>query len=145
MGRLINRLSARSVASASKAGRHTDGGGLYLVVDKSGAKRWAFIFRWQGKLKEMGLGGLTSVSLARARELASKCREAVAAGLNPIAERNAIRSETPTFGAYADEFIAIKSPGWRNEKHRQQWKTTLKTYAAPLRPLQLDKITTEDV
>jgi len=68
MARQLNRLSARTVATVKKPGRHADGGGLYLVVDKSGAKRWVFLFRFGGPLKEMGLGGLTRVNLAEARE-----------------------------------------------------------------------------
>jgi hypothetical protein len=41
----------------------------------------------------MGLGGLTSVPLVRACELAADCRAAVASGLNPIAERKATGDE----------------------------------------------------
>ena len=126
MARLVNRLSARSAATTLKPGRHADGAGLYLVVDEGGAKRWTFIFRWDGKLKEMGLGGLTSVPLARARELAADWRAVVASGRNPISERKSIRSSTPSFGAYADEFLATKAPGWRNKKHRAQWAMTLR-------------------
>ena len=70
MARQVNRLSARTVATLTKPGRHADGAGLYLVVDPSGAKRWLFLFRWSGKLKEMGLGGLAAVSLGEAREKA---------------------------------------------------------------------------
>ena len=66
MARQTKRLSARSVATLTKPVRHSDGDGLYLVVDPSGAKRRLFLFRWGGKLKEMGLSGLGSVSLAEA-------------------------------------------------------------------------------
>jgi hypothetical protein len=78
MARQLNRLSARAVATVGKPGRQADGGNLILVVDKSGAKRWVFLFRWEGRLREMGLGGLNSVPLARARELAARARENVA-------------------------------------------------------------------
>jgi len=67
MARKVKRLSARSTVTIGKPGRHADGDGLYLVVDRSGAKRWVFMFRWAGKLKEMGLGGLSSVPLLEAR------------------------------------------------------------------------------
>src|SRR3954451_22731353 len=80
MARQTKRLSARSVATLAKPGRHSDGDGLYLVVDPSGAKRWVFLFRWNGKLKEMGLGGLGSVSLAEARLLAADARRLLATG-----------------------------------------------------------------
>jgi integrase len=36
-------------------------------------------------------------------------------------------------------------PSWRNEKHAAQWEMTLRDYAAPLRRLPVDKITTDDV
>ncbi|MEZ5853048.1 MAG: hypothetical protein R3D68_20635 [Hyphomicrobiaceae bacterium] len=50
-----------------------------------------------------------------------------------------------TFGAVADELIAVKSTGWRNAKHRAQWRMTLEVYAAPLRDKQVDAMATEDV
>src|SRR3954468_6804948 len=89
MTRRLNRLSARTVATLKKPGRHADGGGLYLVVDKGGAKRWVFLFRFGGPLKEMGLGGLTRVNLAEARGLAEWCRATLAKGMNPIVARKA--------------------------------------------------------
>ena len=51
---------------------------------------------------------------------------------------------TPSFGAFADELFASLD-GWRDPKHRAQWRMTLKEYAAPLRPKPVDAITTEDV
>ncbi|GLS18101.1 integrase [Labrys miyagiensis] len=144
MAREINRLNARSVLSLAKPGRHADGGNLFLVVDSSGAKRWVFLFRWEGKLKEMGLGGLTSVSLARARELATDARAQVADGVNPIVARKA-EKPVPTFGEVADDLIKSMSSEWRNEKHREQWSMTLREYAKPLRGMKVNAITTEDV
>src|SRR5271154_6939485 len=109
MAREINRLNARSVLTLTKPGRHADGGNLFLVVDKSGAKRWVFLFRWEGKLREMGLGGLVSVPLARARELATEARAQVADGVNPIAARK-VEKRIPTFGDMADDLIVAMSP-----------------------------------
>jgi hypothetical protein len=83
MARQVKRLSARAVATLTKPGRHSDGDGLYLVVDASGARRWLFMFRWGGKLKEMGLGGASTVSLSDAREKAADARRIVASGRNP--------------------------------------------------------------
>ena len=34
---------------------------------------------------------------------------------------------------------------WRNQKHKKQWEMTLREYAAPLRPLPVNKITTDDM
>jgi integrase len=143
--RQINRLSARTVESLRKLGRHADGGGLYLVVHKSGAKRWTFLFRWHGKPTEMGLGALSAVSLVRARALARDCRALLAEGKSPLAERRLAEPAAMTFEAFADEFLAIKERGWRNAKHRAQWAMTLREYAAPLRKLPIAQIGTADV
>ena len=103
----------------------------------------------------MGLGSLEDVPLARARELAARCRLDIAEGRNPLESRRAsqaverlARAETSnqkTFGDVADALIATKSPGWRNEKHRAQWEMTLNVYASALRPLHVSEIATDDV
>ncbi len=38
MARPINRLSARAVQTLTKQGYHADGGGLYLLVKRTGSK-----------------------------------------------------------------------------------------------------------
>ena len=153
--RRLKRLSARSVSTLNKPGRHADGEGLYLLVDGGGAKRWVFLFRWKapgekgpGKLREMGLGGLSAVSLADAREKAVAARQALANGRNPIDERKAAeaaRQSATTFGAFADALVEELKPGFRSAKHHAQWAMTLRTYAGPLRDKPLDAIQTVDV
>jgi hypothetical protein len=146
MSREVNKLSWLGVKAEKRVGRHSDGGGLYLVVDPSGAKRWVFIFRWRDKLKEMGLGGIDTVKLAPARAAAEDARRVVAAGKNPIEERRRERAKAGgTFGDVADDLLASLEGQWTNAKHRAQWNVTLTHLAAPLRPLPVDQITTEDV
>lgn len=145
MALALNKLNARGVATITKPGRHGDGGGLYLVVDKSGAKRWVFLYRRLGILREMGLGSLKSVTLARARDLAGEARANLQAGIDPIAVKKSAPIIIPTFGEEADSFIAAMAPQFRNAKHLDQWKMTLKVYAAPLRLKRVDEITTADV
>ena len=131
MARSINRLSARTVETIAKPGRHADGGNLFLVVDaarengspRKPARRWAFIFRWDGKLKEMGLGSLNAISLARARELAGQYRTVLAENRNPIEVRRAEerkRVAGRTFGEVATELHSSLQSGWRGVKYRQR-------------------------
>ena len=143
MARRINRLNARAVATLTKHGRHADGGGLYLSISPNGGRRWVFLFRWHGKPTEIGLGSARDVTLARARELASQARAKLAEGINPKEARRP--AQGATFGECADHVIEAMRPSWRNRKHAAQWKMTLRVYAAPLRPLPVDRITTEDV
>ena len=63
----LNKLTARDVTKISAPGRYSDGGNLYLVVDASGARRWVFLYRRENRAREMGLGGVNAVPLARAR------------------------------------------------------------------------------
>ncbi len=160
MAKSLNRLSARLVSTLAIPGRHADGGGLYAAVSTDGnRRRWVFLFRWKNRRSEMGLGSLDAVPLARARELAAKCRLDLAEGRNPLearrttqeAEQTAldtqriVKARLTTFGEVADALIASKSPGWRNAKHSAQWVMTLEVYAASLRPMPVSEITTEHV
>ena len=80
----INRLSARAITTATKPGRLADGGNLYLRVEPSGAKRWVFYFKMNGRQREGGLGGLNYIGLAKAREIAAGMRELLAQGIDPL-------------------------------------------------------------
>jgi integrase len=143
MARKINRLNARAVSTITKRGRHADGGGLYLSISPNGGRRWVFLYRWHGKSTEIGFGSARDVKLARARELAALARAKLAESINP---KDATRpSAGATFGECADRVIEAMRPSWRNAKHAAQWEMTLRNYAAPLRLLPADKITTDDV
>jgi integrase len=138
-----SKLTARKVEVA-KPGKYCDGGNLYLIVSRTGSRKWMLRFTWRGRAKEMGLGSAASVPLADAREKAAAARRKIAQGLNPIDERKR-DSCTPPFDKMADEVREALSPGFRNGKHRAQWKSTLETYAAPLRRKPVDTITTDDI
>ncbi|WP_454655138.1 tyrosine-type recombinase/integrase [Bosea beijingensis] len=148
MAREVKKLSARSVATLAKVGRHSDGDGLYLIVDASGAKRWAFLFRWEGKLKEMGLGGTSAVSLADARNKAGEARRTLDSGANPIEERKRHereRSAAKTFSAFADPWMEDILKGFKNPRHRAQWTRSIKVYCAPIRDKRFNDISTDDI
>src|SRR6516165_97573 len=140
---MAGRLTARKVETA-KAGKYSDGGNLYLIVSHEGTRKWVLRFTWRGKAREMGLGTPATVSLADAREKAAQARRMVAQGLDPIHERKRDRG-TPTFAEMADQVREALSTGFRNEKHKAQWKSTLAVYAASLGDKPVDTISTNDV
>lgn len=151
MARLINRLTARKVETLTRVGMHADGGGLYLSTT-NGGRRWVFIFRWDGKRREMGLGSAREVSLARARELASEARNLLTEGQDPITARETHRATATaaplpvlTFGMFAESYIASIEQGWRNEKHRQQWRNSLRDHAKLLTNMPLADVDTDAV
>ncbi len=136
----LGKLTARQVETLKKAGRHSDGGGLYLHVKSSGGKSWAFISVANGKRREIGLGPLASVPLAEARRKAQEAREAIARGADPLVVLRPQEAVTiPTFGQVADDLITSMETNWRNPKHRDQWRVTLGTVPYNLAKVRIDK------
>ena len=139
MPRLTHRLTAVTVSNLKTKGLYPDGGGLYLRVNAAGTKGWIFRFKDSGRTRDMGLGSLSSVSLQRARQLAAEARRRRAEGGDPIRARDEARAAlkrmqgqgTP-FRECAEQLIASHEAGWRNAKHRAQWRSTLKTYVYPV-------------
>jgi Arm domain-containing DNA-binding protein len=77
----LNRLKALEVTrSRLKPVMHADGGGLYLRVARGGSRQWIFRYRKNGKLADMGLGGVAAVSLGEARTKATEARNMLANG-----------------------------------------------------------------
>jgi integrase len=135
----LNKLSALAVSKTSKPGYYGDGGGLWLQVAKTGSKSWIFRFTVAGKQRAMGLGGLRTVDLAKARVLARECRLQLLDGKDPIEARKAVRladalqqARLMTFDQCAAAYINAHRSGWKNAKHAEQWKNTLATYASPV-------------
>ena len=112
---------------------------LYLQVSKfNGSKNWVFRFKSPitGKSRWLGLGGVDAISLAKARELASNARETVALGNDPLIERHTTQNakreayarelaSRMTFADCASAYLAEHLSTFRNDKHRQQWQSSL--------------------
>jgi integrase len=149
MAQTIGRLSALKVAKLTKPGYYADGGNLYFriappsknsdpVRQPIGARGWIFRFALGGRTRDMGLGAYPHISLAAARDLATKFRALVKEGVDPIERRRADRAtqriaaaKNLTFDECAQAYIEDHEAGWRNSKHRRQWSSTLKQYASP--------------
>lgn len=118
---------------------YTDGGGLALRVKESGAAAWVYRYMESGRSFEMGLGSLSAVSIAKAREKARSIRAQRAEGVDPLKERKIAEAKrrveaerAMTFKECAEAYIASHRDGWRNPKHIAQWSSTLETYAYPI-------------
>ena len=145
--RARNKLNVKQVAAFTQPGVYSDGGGLYLRVRPS-ARSWFYIGTLNGKRIELGLGSVLDVSLAKAREKAAEARVSILDGKNPRLERRKAEVEQNPdnlFGAFAMKLVDDIEDGFKNPKHRQQWRNTLQTYARPLFDLPLSGVTTEDV
>ncbi len=143
MGKQINKLSARKVETVTKAGRHSDGGGLYLNVTTTGSKSWVFMYKTAGRRREMGLGPARDVPLTRARTLAADARQLLVSGHDPLLAR--AKPRTMSFKEAADTLIESMEPSWRNAKHRAQWRMTLSVYCDVIANRAVGEVTTDDL
>jgi integrase len=87
----------------------------------------------------MGLGPLQLYGLGEARARALDARRKRHEGIDPIEARRALRgklrldaAKAITFKQCAESFIASHEAGWRNAKHKYQWRATLASYAYPV-------------
>jgi integrase len=148
-------LTAVQVKAAKPGERLLDGKGLRLDVDAHGNKAWILRFTspTTGKERYMGLGSAAEVALAEARERADEARALVRKDIDPIDHRNASRATAKidsaravTFKAYAEQFIGAREGTWKNAKHRQQWRNSLRDHAYPhIGTLSIPEIDTDAV
>ena len=128
----MGKLTARKIETLSKPGHHVDGDGLALVIGKRGGKSWVLRTVVRGKRRDIGLGGVSWVSLAEAREKARVARKVAREGGDPILARQALVA-CPTFEEAARQVHLQQVVGQaKNDKHRAQWINTLRDYAFPL-------------
>ncbi len=139
MAKTIDKLSYRKVSALNKPGLYGDGAGLWLKVTATGSKSWIFRYTRNGKATDIGLGAVTTIGLANAREKALEQRNILAAGDNPLALKKATAAHlaladaiSMTFQQCAGAYIELHRHGWKNPKHKQQWENTLATYCYPL-------------
>jgi integrase len=88
----MGKLTAIAVKNAP-SGKHEDGSGLRLVKRADGGGQWVLRVTVHGRRREMGLGGLQSISLKDARELAAHFRGLAAKGIDPIKQRDVEKRE----------------------------------------------------
>jgi integrase len=152
----IEKLHVKDLRT-KKPGLLSDGGNLNLRTsigpDGKVSRGWIFRFQLPGKKpRDMGLGSLDSIGLAKARDLAGQYRELVATGIDPIDRRNELQAQSaaalpvPTFDEVARSYIAAHDSDWRNPKHAAQWRTSLAVYASPvIGKLPVDLVNTDHV
>jgi integrase len=120
-----------------------DGGGLRFRVMPNGSRTWIMRITIRGVRRDISIGPLSTLTLAKARGKAQDIREAVADGRDPATEQQTLRSppnapravnhtsERPTFEACWQAYWTVKEPQLSNGKHRDQWVSTMRTYVLP--------------
>ena len=159
---MAKHLTAVAVAKARAGAQRReipDGGcrGLHLVVQPSGAKSWALRYRSRGRTVKFTLGPVlvgagaesdnapqldTPLSLAAARELATRTLREVQAGRDPAEAKRRRReqqraAEADTLQAVGEEFLRREGPRLRTLSQR---KADLELLYPSLGRLPIDQI-----
>jgi integrase len=121
MPKLTDAAAHKKKADPAKRLEIHDGNGLYLVIQPTGAKSWAYRYRADGKSRKLTLGTLLeagskpeadaagelpALNIAEARQRASAAAVKAQRGLDPIEERKRKDAKVKkTVGHMLDEFI----------------------------------------
>ena len=143
-----NGLTTAWVKSMVKPGVYADGGGLYLKVLGSGARRWMYRGRLNGQPVARGLGGFPAVGLADAREKAREYRQMVRDGVDPAAakrDRAKVVKGIPTVKDVALAVWKLRRNEW-TQQHTREWWQSLETHAFPrIGGMAVNELTAADV
>jgi integrase len=106
----LTDIKIRTAKPTEKAYKLFDGGGLYLLINPSGARWWRFKYRFGGKERGISLGVYPTVTLKGARDRRDDARRLVSKGVDPSAQRQTVKvSQTETFERIAEEWLALQS------------------------------------
>jgi integrase len=159
MAKALTAIAVANARAGTKRREIPDGGcrALYLIIQPSGVKSWAVRFRYRGAARKLTLGPFlagggqtpnvapeldTPLSLAAARELATKALRRLKGGVDPTAEKRKQRvvqraAEADTLQAIAEEFLRRQGPQLRTVSQR---RSDLELLCAPLGRLPITEI-----
>ena len=113
----LTDTKVRAEKPRASAFKLTDGDGMHLLIQPSGAKLWRLAYRFSGKQRTLALGVYCAansrdvlVPLALARERRAEARRLIAAGIDPSeakkAQKRSAAARVMTFRNVADEWLA---------------------------------------
>ncbi|HTG20901.1 MAG TPA: integrase arm-type DNA-binding domain-containing protein [Reyranella sp.] len=138
----IDALTLRRIARGTYKARLRslhDGAGLYIRL-RPGGGSWVFRYQIDSALHSMGLGSVAQLGAPEARAMAADFRSALAAGNDPMHERNKerrsqrdeARAGRATFRDIAERVLVAYESSTRNPKTRRSWRQVIEDYAFPV-------------
>ena len=123
-----HKLSALFVKKINKPGKHSDGLGLYLVVEPTGSKRWEQRLTIKGKRCDLGLGSTKLVTLEEARLTAQLNKKTAKDGGDPRQVKKLQDGERLSFYEVTLSAHQVLAPTFKSEKYAEQWLATLENH-----------------
>lgn len=156
MARRTTPLTATEIRGAKPKERDYklfDGGGLYLLISRSGGKHWYQKYRFEGKEKKLALGAYPAVSLSGARAKREEIKHKIAEGIDPARERKARKEKikeaetkkTNSFYNVSQKWLESYK-GQVSEKYHNRLKQAFRNYVYPaIKEKPIDEVTRLDV
>ena len=141
----MGKLTAAGVRGTKTPGKYYDQHGLILRVAPGGSKQWVWRGTIRGRRRDIGLGSVTYMTLAEARDMAYEYRRIARGGGDPTLSRPG--SSVPTFAEAAEFVIRAHRGGWKDGGGSESnWRSSLQRYAYPqIGSVTVDAITTADL
>lgn len=102
----LSDIQVKTAKPAEKPLRLFDGGGMYLEISPTGGKLWRMKYRFEGKEKRLSFGIYPGVSLREARDRREEARKQLAQGIDPAAQKKAIKAAKAEVNANSFEVVA---------------------------------------
>jgi hypothetical protein len=126
---VLTQMKARNLGP----GKHFDGQGLMLVKSYKDAGKWMLRLVVEGKRREMGLGRWPDVSIAEARESASRARKTLRTGTDPVAERQKTmrKAQRMSVADAVQGCFEARQAQLKGDGKAGRWLSPLKTHVLP--------------
>ena len=113
----LTDTAVRTAKSKAKPYKKYDARGLFLLVTPSGGKWWRLKYSYEGRAKLLSLGIYPDISLKEARNRRDSERKHLASGIDPGANRKAVKASRAdsvenSFEVVAREWIVKRSTIW---------------------------------
>jgi hypothetical protein len=138
----LTDTACKQAKPTGKTFRLFDAGGLYLEVAPSGGRWWRLKYRFDHKEKRLSLGTYPDVGLKNARNRRDDARKLLASGVDPGANRKALKASRADRVANTFEVLAREwyEPPWiwtkpsgRSPPARPRRNTSFRWPRKPLR------------
>jgi integrase len=120
----LTALQIKAIPLGPQPKKYTDGGGLYLYVNKVG-KYWRYDYRFLKKRKTLSLGVYPRVSLKDAHKKHQAAKDILEVGADPgltkqERQRLNVKKDREFFGPLALEWLAIQKTKWSEATYKKE-------------------------
>lgn len=126
----LTNLDIKNAKAKEKTYKLPDGGGLFLIVERTGKKWWKLRTVFAGNENSFSLGGYPNVTLAMARDQRDKIRKKIAERIDPSVfrkEEKAKASGENTFESFTKVWLEKFKSKW-SESHYSGIQARLSRY-----------------